>query len=82
MGRADRPVPTYHQRGPHMEITTSSAVTTAQATYDEDVKALAQHQREKASEAVLAADRATIQADQLALAAAKAAAAGSLDVTV
>lgn len=64
-----------------MEITSSTAVTTAQATYDKDVKALAQHQREKATEAVLTSDRAKIQADQLALAAAKAAASGSVDVT-
>ena len=64
-----------------MEITSSSAVTTAQATYDKDVKALAQHQREKATEAVLTADRAKIQSDQLALTAAKAAATGSVDVT-
>lgn len=64
-----------------MEITSSTAVTTAQATYDKDVKALAQHQREKATEAVLASDRAKIQADQLALTAAKAAANGSVDVT-
>ena len=65
-----------------MEISSSSAVKAAEATYTKDVKALAQHQREKASEAVLTADRAKIQADQLAVTAAKAAASGSVDVTV